>query len=99
MAFKRSRVGNGVPQNASGCYCKESIMHFIYRLCVYVNISAGVKILIFVSRLIFLHAGLFQSWKNSNNIFYSCAEKDSWLQTRGLPPVLQKDEYVKTKWT
>lgn len=65
-------------------------MHFIYRLCVYVKISAGVKILIFVSRLIFLHAGLFQSWKNSNNIFYSCAEKDSWLQTKRITTSLAK---------
>lgn len=65
-------------------------MHFIYRLCVYVNISAGVKILGFVSCLIFLYAGLFQSWKNSNNTFYSCLEKDSWLRTKRIPTDIAK---------
>lgn len=75
-------------------------MHFIHRLCVYIKISsAGVKILIFGLCLIFLYTGLFQGWKNSNNIFYPCLEKDSCYRRRGLTLVLQKDEYVKTKWT
>lgn len=58
-------------------------MHFIHRLFVYIEISSAVvKILTFVSCLIFLYTGLFQNWKNLKNIFHPCLEKDSCYRQR-----------------